>query len=120
MTRPELLLTEQAPPGDMELEHAVLGAALLNADEAHRIAAEMRPEDFLSDANRIVFIRTRELVDAGRGVDLLTLSRALMAHGELDDVGGGRNLRSSARPAPPPCWCPSTWSGCGAFRRSGG
>lgn len=84
----EAALTRRVPPGDLELEAAVLGAGLLDPAAARRIARELQPDDFLADQHRLIFGRLRALVDAGSGVDLLLLRRALVDADQLETAGG--------------------------------
>src|SRR5208283_4658896 len=67
---------ERGLPASIEAERSILGAILLESllfDQA----AEPKPDDFSLDAHRRIFSRMRDLQDAGRPVDMITLAEEL-------------------------------------------
>lgn len=71
-------------PANPEAERAVLGSVLLD-NKLWFDAATLKPEDFSIDSNRQIFKAMAELMQAGRSVELVTLSEAL---GNLKSIGG--------------------------------
>ena len=69
------------------MERSVLGAILING-QVYEQAAELRPDDFLLDAHRRIFVRMGDLVRSGRPIDIFTLVEELERHKELESVGG--------------------------------
>jgi putative DNA primase/helicase len=72
--------------GAVDFERAVLGAVLLDAENWHLIAA-LRPDDFLLDSHRRIYIRMYELARSSRPIDILTICDELGRHKELESVG---------------------------------
>ncbi|MBD2768444.1 replicative DNA helicase [Hymenobacter sp. BT664] len=77
------------PPQALDLEAAVLGAALLEAD-AQRIMLATLPDEqvFYSTAHQQVYLAIRDLVQAGRHADQLTVVQQLRHRGTLERAGG--------------------------------
>lgn len=77
------------PPQAVELEEAVLGAALIEkegAQELMRIVST--PEIFYKDSHKVIYNAIRNLFDMGTPVDLLTVTMHLKKTGELEFAGG--------------------------------
>ncbi len=74
-------------------ERAVLGTVLLD-NTFWSQAATLDPGDFSLPANGIIYGRMGELMDAGRPVDMITLSVELERHGEIERIGGVEYLSS--------------------------
>jgi hypothetical protein len=82
------------PPMDLSAEHAALGA-VLQPDAGGvlaRLAEELGPADFYTEAHRTIFARMLALRAGGQPVDAVTLGNALAARGELTGVGGPAKL----------------------------
>lgn len=88
---------------DLDAERACLGACLAYDGAAKELAAVLEPEDFLRQANRIVFGAIRELVAESRPVDFITVAHRLKARGELEEVGGHAAL-ADLEGGRPPCY----------------
>jgi replicative DNA helicase len=71
-----------------DAEKTVLGCALSDAGSVYRVLPLVRAEDFSLDSNRTIFHVIAELAEAGKPVDTLTVTDALIAKGQLDSVGG--------------------------------
>jgi replicative DNA helicase len=80
---------DQLPPQALDLEAAVLGAALLEAD-AQRTVLTILPDEqvFYLPAHQQVYLAIRDLVQAGQHADMLTVTQQLRHHGTLQRVGG--------------------------------
>ncbi|MBW3127305.1 replicative DNA helicase [Hymenobacter profundi] len=77
------------PPQALDLEAAVLGAALLEADAQRTLLATLPDEQvFYLPAHQQVYLAIRDLVQAGQHADLLTVVAQLRHRGTLQRVGG--------------------------------
>ncbi|MDH4180430.1 MAG: replicative DNA helicase [Betaproteobacteria bacterium] len=76
------------PPHSIEAEQSVLGGLMLDNDAADRIGDVLGPEDFYSDAHRLVYDAAMRLIAEGRPADVVTVSEALDSTRKLDYVGG--------------------------------
>jgi replicative DNA helicase len=84
---------ERGLPASIDAERSILGAILLESllfDQA----AELKPDDFSLDAHRRIFSRMRDLQDAGRPVDMITLAEELDRRKEIEAIGGVAYLSS--------------------------
>ena len=78
----------RVPPSDLGAERAVLSSLLLDPRAFHEVMAEIRADDFYHPAHQTLFNAMVAVHDAGRPVDLITLSEHLMLAKQLDSVGG--------------------------------
>ena len=77
------------PPQALDLEAAVLGAALLEADAQRTLLAILPTEDvFYCPAHQQVCQAIRDLVQRGDHADLLTVTQQLRQRGTLERTGG--------------------------------
>lgn len=77
------------PPQAPDLEAAVLGAALLEADAQRTLLATLPDEQaFYLVAHQQVYLTIRDLVQAGQHADMLTVVAQLRHRGTLQRVGG--------------------------------
>lgn len=76
------------PPQDIEIEQAVLGSLMLEADAIHKVTGILTADSFYNDNHRKIFEVIKSLADAGKPIDLLTVTRSLIEKNELDKIGG--------------------------------
>ena len=77
------------PPQVLDLEAAVLGAALLEADAQRTMLATLPTEEvFYCTAHQQVYLAIRDLVQRGDHADLLTVTQQLRRRGTLARTGG--------------------------------
>ena len=77
------------PPQALDLEAAVLGAALLEAPAQRTLLATLPDEHtFYSAPHQQVYLAIRDLVQAGQHADLLTVVQQLRRRGTLQRIGG--------------------------------
>ena len=76
------------PPHSVEAEQSVLGGLLLDNEAADRIGDVLAAEDFYSEAHRLLYRHTTQLIAEGKPADVVTLSEALASVQKLDYVGG--------------------------------
>lgn len=82
------------PPQAIELEEAVLGAALLERDALNVIIDILTPESFYKEQNGKVFQAVLNLFKASEPIDILTVTQELKRMGELEFVGGSYYVSS--------------------------
>jgi len=75
------LLLGKVPPQALDLERAVLGAALLDYSCFNIISEILKPECFYLEAHRIVFEAFIELVNKGKPVDIFTVTDHILSKG---------------------------------------
>ena len=79
---------------------ATLGATLLDPDALGRVLSFLRPDDFYRSANGRVFSAIIGLWERNEPLDLITVTAALKASGELDMVGGASYIGSLTSAVP--------------------
>ena len=77
---------EQLPPADLDAEAIVISHALGHGVEG--ISEHVRPNDFWSEANRLIFSAIQALCLDGRAIEATAVRRLLSERGQLDRVGG--------------------------------
>ncbi len=88
------------PPQDTEAERSVLGALMLDKNAIVNVADFLAPSDFYENKHRKIYESIIELWSKGEPVDLLTVSHALKAGKQLQDVGGIDYLTELAESVP--------------------
>jgi replicative DNA helicase len=78
------------PPYSEEAERGVLGSALIDSEKVLELCSDnlIAPDSFYVPAHRHLFEQLREMTQAGKAVDLLTVGEHLKTSGRLDSVGG--------------------------------
>jgi len=71
-----------------DAESTVLGSVLLDSEALYRALPLLQAQDFSLDSHRRIYHIIAELAEAGKPVDDLTLTDALIAKGQLESVGG--------------------------------
>ena len=90
------------PPQAVEVEAAVLGALMLEAEAFAAVEGILQPDSFYNDEHRVIFETILTLKAEKKPVDLLTVTQALKDSGKLDEVtpafitGLIRNVASAA------------------------
>jgi replicative DNA helicase len=83
-----------ALPASQEAERALLGSTLFDNESYIQMACVLLPEDFLLDSHQRIFACMGRMLEAGRAVDIVTLSNELSASKEIHTVGGAAYLAS--------------------------
>ncbi len=81
-------------PANVMAERAVLGGILLENVHYQEAAAALKPEDFTLESNRRIFRRMVDLGEAGKAIDLVTLTEELGREREIEKVGGASYISS--------------------------
>ena len=80
------------PPQDLEAEHSVLGALLLDPESIHRVVEVLRSTDFYREAHATIFTAILNLYQRSEPADLITVSSELKKMAALEQVGGASYL----------------------------
>jgi replicative DNA helicase len=80
------------PPQDLESEKALLGSLLLSSDALFDIADIVSAESFYAAKHQIIYETIEVLVNNKEPVDILTVSAALRASKDFDQIGGAPYL----------------------------
>jgi replicative DNA helicase len=75
-------------PQAVELEEAVLGAALLESDATFLVTSILKPEHFYKEENGLIYTALLELTKKGEPIDLRTVCQELKRQGNFELVGG--------------------------------
>ena len=80
--------SERLPPQNLEAERSVLGSILLDNEPLHDIVIFLRAADFYRDAHQVIYAAIRDLYDANKAIDAVTLAEELKKRNQFDQVGG--------------------------------
>ena len=75
-------------PQAVDLEEAVLGAAMLDKGAFSIIVEKLRPESFYLEAHTAIFQVMQDLFHDSRPIDILTVTEQLRKEAKLDQIGG--------------------------------
>ena len=84
----------------MEAEQSVLGGLLLSTNAWDQVADKVAESDFYREDHRLIFRAIRDLHDAGRPCDAVTVSEWFESHGKADQVDGGNYISQLANNTP--------------------
>jgi replicative DNA helicase len=87
-------LKDKIPPHDDEAERAALGAMLMDSDAIAAAMQYLRPGDFYSNANNLVYSAILGVYDKNIKADILTVTGELRQSGRLDEAGGSAYVSS--------------------------
>jgi replicative DNA helicase len=79
---------EKLPPHNMEAEQSVLGSLLIDRDAVIRIASFLKPIDFYSGGNGLIYEAILDLYNRRVPPDFVTVVDELTRRERLQDVGG--------------------------------
>ena len=81
-------MAEKIPPHNTDAERSVLGSALLNKDALFDTIEIVSPEDFYNKANQEIFSAMRDMYNAGKACDIVTVTEEMKKRGTLAAAGG--------------------------------
>lgn len=82
-----MLDPDVVPPHDLDAERALLGAIMLDDAQLDAATAMLRADDFYRRPHAATYQQMVQLHARGEPLDYVTLSAALEASGDLEDVG---------------------------------
>jgi len=80
------------PPHDTDAEEAVNGSLLIDGKSIYLVSTIIKPSDFFSEANSLIFQAALSLYQRDEMIDQITVSQELSRLGQLDKVGGATYL----------------------------
>lgn len=98
--KPVIVESPKVPPHSMEAEQSVLGGLLLSTSAWDQVADKVAEADFYREDHRLIFRAIRDLHDAGRPCDAVTVSEWFESHGKADQVDGGNYISQLANNTP--------------------
>lgn len=87
-------VSNKLPPQNIEAEKCILGSILIDRDSINKVIDLLKPEDFYSRQNQLIFKAMVKLFEKKEPIDILTLHNKLEEIGELENVGGTAYLTS--------------------------
>lgn len=97
MNNPVLENQGRVPPQAVQVEEAILGAMLIESGAADIAIDMLEPFHFYKTANRHIFQTLKELKEAGKSIDLLSLETKLSDKNLLENCGGKHYLSDLTR-----------------------
>ncbi|KKU15485.1 replicative DNA helicase [Candidatus Wolfebacteria bacterium RIFCSPLOWO2_01_FULL_45_19] len=88
------------PPQDLEAEHSVLGALLINKDAIFKITDFLTPEDFYKNSHAIIYETIIGLFEKREPIDILSVTSRLKERDLLKKVGGSAYLAEMINSVP--------------------
>ena len=79
----------KVPPRNEEAEVSVLGAILIDKDAINLVSGIIKPSDFYSDINGIIFSAMISLYEERKPIDILTLTAKLKKNKVFDKIDSG-------------------------------
>jgi len=84
---------EKLPPHDIEAEEAIIGSLLIDPDAIFKVAVSLKPEDFFSETNRVIYQACLALYQRPNEViNQITVAHELMRQDKLEQIGGAAFL----------------------------
>ena len=90
----------RVPPHSIEAESSVLGGLLLDNNAWDRVGDLLKDNDFYRHEHRLVFAAMRELINASKPADVITVFERLQSIGKSEEIGGLAYLNSLAQYVP--------------------
>lgn len=88
------------PPNSIQAEQSVLGGLMLDNQTWDSVADKLIEDDFYRKDHRLIFRTIAQLAEKQEPFDIITISEALDAIGELDNAGGLGYLGMLAKDTP--------------------
>jgi len=84
--------SEKVPPHDIDAEEAVLGSLLIDGTAIFKISVDLRPSDFYSERNMLVYEACQSLYQRNEPINQITVAQELSYKGRLEICGGAAYL----------------------------
>src|SRR3989338_2090596 len=85
---------DKLPPQNLEAEKAVIVSILIDKESIEKVIDILRPEDFYSRQNQLIYGAMVNLLEKNEPIDILTVTNKLEEIGELESSGGAGYLTS--------------------------
>lgn len=96
------MMENRLPPHDSEAEEAVNGSLLLDGRAIYNIATLLRPEDFFTEPNRLIYQACLSLHNRNEAINQITVAQELKRLDQLDKIGGSAYLSHLITVVPTP------------------
>ena len=96
----DLTQSLKIPPHSIDAEQSILGGLLLNNEAWDQVISIVVEEDFYRRDHRLIYRAIRELIEAGKPCDVVTLAELLENQNNIDETGGLSYLGSLANNTP--------------------
>jgi replicative DNA helicase len=93
-------LLDRQPPRSLDAERGVIGGILLLSDVCDDVATIVKEDDFYDDAHRRLFGHLVAMHNEGRKIDVTLLAERLLAHSDMERIGGAAYLSEILRSVP--------------------
>ena len=93
-------LGAKLPPQNIDAEHSVIGALLLDKDAILTVVEILSPEDFYEERNSKIYRAILALFEKRSPLDMVTLTNELERTKELSEIGGGSYIVSLVNSTP--------------------
>jgi replicative DNA helicase len=94
------MINTRIPPNSIEAEQSLLGAAMVDKKVVIEIVQQLEIDDFYSPENQAIYQAVSELNEAGKEIDIITVSDKLKYMGKLEQIGGIEHLSDLATNIP--------------------
>jgi len=85
---------DKLPPQNIETEKSVLGSILIDKDSIEKVLDVLKPEDFYSRQNQLIYGVMVDLSEKNEPIDILTVTNKLDEARDLENAGGAAYLTS--------------------------
>ena len=85
-------ILDREQPFNLEAERGVLGSIMLMPDVCDDVVVLLRAEDFYDEANGKLYDHLTTMHSTGKKIDMTLLRERLVAHDDLDFVGGSAEI----------------------------
>ncbi len=87
-------MSTRIPPHNIEAEQSIIGGLMLESDALDQVVDLVRAQDFYKPAHSKIFEVIQLLHTKSQPIDIITVSNALQAQGDMDTIGGPEYLVS--------------------------
>ena len=84
--------SEKLPPHDIDAEESVVGSLLIDGTAIYKITSDLRPADFYSERNMLIFAACQALYARNEQINQITVAQELARQGKLETCGGAAYL----------------------------
>ena len=86
------MYVDRLPPHNVEAEESVIGSGLIDGDALQGMMLLLEPEHFYGSKNRLCYEAMIQVVNAGQGINQVTVGQQLSSMGVLEEIGGSAYL----------------------------
>ena len=86
------MIDDKLPPYDLPAEESVLGSLLIDGEMIAHVDSFLKPDDFFSEQNKLIYEVCRRLYDRNVSINQITVAQELAHDNKLELVGGASYL----------------------------